>query len=99
MNFHSASVALLWTTAMGLTVPAAVGSQETASTRISLRDVDLTTPSGNAIAAARIVSAARRLCARFRNSSRIDDAETFAVCVHDASVDALVRVQKLEQSR
>lgn len=99
MNFYSASVALLWTTAMGLGVPAADGSQETASMRISLRDVDLTTPSGHALAAGRVVSAARRLCTRFRNSSRIDDAEIFAACVHDATVDALVRVEKLEQSQ
>jgi hypothetical protein len=35
MNFYSASVALLWTTAMGLRAPAAVRSQEVAS--ISLR--------------------------------------------------------------
>jgi len=86
MNFYSASVALLWTTAMGLAVPAANGSQQTASTRISLRDVDLTTPCGHALAAARIVSAAQRLCARCRNSSRIDDAETFAACVHDEPI-------------
>jgi UrcA family protein len=99
MNFYSASVVLLWTTAMGLTAPAAAGSRETSSMRISLRDVDLTTTSGNALAAVRIVDAARGLCARFRNSSRIDDAETFAACVHNAAADALARVRRLEASR
>jgi hypothetical protein len=40
MNFYSASVALLWTTAMGFAAPSTVGRREPVQVRVSLRDVE-----------------------------------------------------------
>jgi UrcA family protein len=98
MNFYSASVALLWTTAMGLSAPAAHGSRETAATKkMPFIDVELPAPLGHTLAAARLASAARRLCARFRNSPQIARANTFALCVHEPTADALIRTSETGQ--
>lgn len=46
MNFYSASVALLYATAMGFSAPSAAGDPESVQATLSLRDVDLETIEG-----------------------------------------------------
>jgi UrcA family protein len=64
------------------------------STRAIVRvgDLDLDSRDGKQEARDRIHEAARSLCNRYRNSSRVDDRETTADCVRDAEVRALERL-------
>lgn len=99
MNFYSASVALLYATAMGFSAPSAAGDPESVQATLSLRDVDLETIEGKTEAFGRITVAARRLSAQFGNASRVADRETRTECVRDAVGDAMHRVNQFERLR
>jgi UrcA family protein len=99
MNFYSASVALLWTTAMGFSAPATARDPDSVQATVSLRDVDLETVAGKTQALKRITATARRLCNQFGNTSRVADRETRADCVRDAVADATGRANQFERLR
>lgn len=99
MNFYSASVALLYATAMGFSAPSAARDPESVQTTVLQSDVNLETVAGKTQALKRITATARRLCNQFGNTSRVADRETRSDCVRDAVADAMGRVNQLERLR
>ena len=61
---------------------------QTASAKVLLADLDLTTPAGVNEAHQRLAAAAKRLCQEFSDNRRISDHATFVDCYHDTLADA-----------
>ena len=97
MKFYAANVVLLWVTAVAFAAPPYSKPRETVEMTIQLGDLDLKTARGMRVARERIAAAARRLCDRFRNTSRVSDSETTADCQRDAVADAVQRLQQSSQ--
>ena len=66
---------------------------ESLSVSVTLRGLNLESPTDHAEAVRRIRSAALRMCNQFGNSSRVDDRQTRADCVRAAVDAAMARLQ------
>jgi UrcA family protein len=72
---------------------------ETRTMKISLADLDLSTPEGAHAARERLHETARRLCSRVEGIDDLWHQPHFVACVDDALADALRQVQALRQVR
>ena len=70
----------------------------TSSTRITLADLNLATPQGQAEARRRLAATAKRLCREVINSRRVEANEAMADCLRDALAPGLVQVIELAGS-
>lgn len=77
-----------------------VGSsaQDSLSTTLSLHDLDIATPAGEARALERIQSVAKHQCSQFRNVHRVDDRENFFECVRVSVNNAVAQLRRLQSS-
>jgi UrcA family protein len=68
--------------------PQHMNKPRTASAKVFLADLDLTTPAGISEAHQRLATAAKRLCREFSDSSRVSDRATFVDCYRDTLANA-----------
>jgi UrcA family protein len=78
--------------AIGKQLPARA-ADETASAKVSLADLDLSTDKGMQAARDRLHRAARRLCAKVLDPWAISHQPDFVACVDAATAAAVARVQ------
>lgn len=71
---------------------AASSAVQTQLRSISVADLDLYTEAGRTAARLRVAQAARQLCARMRDTRRVDDRETYRACQADAIADAMRQI-------
>ena len=69
------------------------GKPETASGRVALAGLDLSTAAGMAQAHKRLTILAERLCRKFRDDREAADWATYVDCVHDTLTSALEKIQ------
>ncbi len=67
--------------------------------RLSLRDLDLSTPAGVAAAEKRLAAMALRLCGRFSDKRRIDDHENAQDCYRETMARSVNHLNALLRSR
>lgn len=88
--------ALLATLALGPCVLAAQSRSaprpEVVTAKVSLADLDLTTPEGARVAHDRLAAAALSLCRKFGDTRKISNVETLGECARDTLNDALRRL-------
>lgn len=65
---------------------------EVVAAKVSLADLDLTTPEGARVAHDRLAAAALRLCNKFGDTRRISNVATIGDCSRDTLNDALRRL-------
>jgi UrcA family protein len=65
---------------------------EVVAAKVSLADLDLTTPEGAHVAHDRLAAAALALCNKFGDTRKVSDVATRADCTRDAFSDALRRL-------
>jgi UrcA family protein len=78
--------------AVALAQPESIRVPETASAKVSLADLDLTTPQAESVARRRLTATAARLCRKFGDTRRISNAATISDCTRDAVNDAMQRI-------
>jgi UrcA family protein len=71
--------------------PAALAS-ETRVAKVSLADLDLSTPEGAHAALARVTKVAQRLCWQFWNSARTSNRADMTACVRATVADAVRQI-------
>ena len=67
---------------------------EVVTTKVSLADLDLTTPEGVRAARDRLAQTANRLCRRFSDDRRISNVATLEDCTRDTLNKALKRLNR-----
>jgi UrcA family protein len=67
--------------------------------RVSLADLDLSTPEGARAARERLHETARRLCSQLADGQDLSHQPNFVACVGDALADALRQVDALRQAK
>jgi len=72
--------------------PPAVAKTETVAARVSLADLDLSTPQGARAASARLAKVAQRLCRRLGDTPRVSNWATYTDCYHETLANALRRL-------
>ena len=72
----------------------AVANTETVSARVSLADLDVSTPQGARAASARLAKAAQRLCRKLGDTRRASDWATYTDCYNETLANALRRLNK-----
>jgi UrcA family protein len=69
--------------------PLPTNTPETASAKVSLTDLDITTEAGLAAAQKRLAAAAKNLCQTFSDDRKVADRQTSADCYRDTLANAL----------
>jgi UrcA family protein len=82
------SALLVITPAAAIAGPQHMNKPQTASAKVFLADLDLTTPAGISEAHQRLAAAAKRLCREFSDSRRVSDNATFVDCYRDTLANA-----------
>jgi UrcA family protein len=82
------SALLVITPAAVIAGPQHMNKPQKASAKVSLADLDLTTPAGISEAHQRLAAAAKHLCREFSDSRRISDHATFVDCYRDTLASA-----------
>ncbi len=82
------SALLVITPAAVIAGPQHMNKPQTASAKVFLADLDLTTPAGIGEAHQRLAAVAKRLCREFSDSRRVSDSATFVDCYRETFAKA-----------
>jgi UrcA family protein len=69
--------------------PRRTATAESVTAKVSLADVDVSTPEGARTASARLAKMAQRLCRKLGDTRRASDAATYADCCRETLANAL----------
>ena len=69
--------------------PRSTATAESVTAKVSLADLDVSTPEGARAASARLAKMAQRLCRRLGDTRRASDSATYADCCRETLANAL----------
>lgn len=85
--------ATLLATTPGFVCAGVPGKPETATARVALAGLDLSTTSGITQVRKQLSIAAEHLCRKFRDERKAEDWAAYVDCVHDTVASALQQIQ------
>jgi UrcA family protein len=97
--YGASALALYGATALVAHATPAADPPPTLTKKVSLADLDLTTPAGERAALERLHAMARTLCSRLEDELDLGRQPRFVACVEDAMAAAAVRLQALAHDR